>query len=216
MEGNPAAQAELARLGIRQVPAVSIGDRALHGWNPAGYAKLLGVAYGPTEKLPPAALGARLDDLLACGQRLTGRIPVERMGWKMPTRDRSLGDLAFHLFRVGLTFADAMDKDGLAEGWFREKIPAELTDAAAVVRYGALVRGRLQGWFEGASPREFERDVPTYYGPQPAHDFLERSTWHVAQHLRQLHVLLTELGVDPGEPMPLALFKDLPLPDAIW
>jgi hypothetical protein len=216
VEGNPEAQAELASLGIRQVPAVSIGTRAVHGWNPAGYAELLGVPYGPAKVLPPAELGARLDDLLACGQRLAGRIPAEHMGWKMPTRDRSLGDLAFHLFRVGLTFADAMDGDGLAEGWFREKIPLDLTDGAAVARYGALVRGRLQGWFEGAGPSEFARDVKTYYGPQPAHDFLERSTWHVAQHLRQLHHLLTELGIDPGEPMPLALFADLPLPESLW
>jgi hypothetical protein len=198
------------------VPAVSLGARVVHGWNPAGYAALLGVTYKPRAMLAPAALGARLDALLECAGRLALRIPDGLMTWTMPSRDRSLGDLAFHAFRVGLTFADAMDTGELPEGWFREKIPADLVDGAAVARYGALVRGRLQGWFQGAGPREFDRDVRTYYGPQPAHEFLERSTWHVAQHVRQLHVLLVELGVDPGEPMPAHLFEDLPLPDSIW
>lgn len=216
MEGDPGAQAELGRLGVRQVPAVAVGDRVVHGWNPTAYAALLGVEYRPRPMLSPAELAERLDQLLACGGRLAARIPAGRMGWTMPTRDRSLGDLAFHLFRVGLSFADAMDGGELPEGWFRERIPEDLADGAAVARYGALVRGRLQGWFEGAGAGEFARDVKTYYGPQPAHELLERTTWHVAQHLRQLHHLLGELGLDPGEPSPSALFERLPLPESLW
>jgi len=47
---------------VPRVPAVSIGARAVHGWNPAGYAQLLGVPYAETRQLPPRELAARLGD----------------------------------------------------------------------------------------------------------------------------------------------------------
>ena len=66
-----------------------------------------------------------------------------------------------------------------------------------MARYGALVRARLGGWFEGAGAGEYARVIDVYYGPQSAHDLLERTVWHAAQHLRQLYVLAGELGVGP-------------------
>ena len=102
------------------------------------------------------------------------------------------------------------------EGWLQEKAPADLTDGASVVRYGALVRGRLGGWFEGAGDGEYARIIRVYYGPQSGHDLLERTTWHAAQHLRQLHVMATELGVAVPDPLPVADFEGLPLPASLW
>ena len=63
------------------------------------------------------------------------------------------------------------------------KLVEHAGDGAAVARYGALVRGRLAGWFEGAAPGEYARVIAVYYGPQAAHELLERTTWHAAQHL---------------------------------
>ena len=147
---------------------------------------------------------------------MTRAIPTERIGWKPPERDRTVGDLAFHVFRVGLSFADAMDLGQLPESWFGERAPADLADGPAIARYGTLVRGRLAGWFEGAADSEFARDVQTYYGPQSAHDFLERTTWHAAQHLRQLHVLADRLGITLPSSLDPSLFQDLPMPESIW
>jgi len=45
---------------------------------------------------------------------------------------------------------------------------------------------------------------------------LERTTWHAAQHLRQLYILSDRIGVKPSAPEPVELYKDLPLPKAIW
>ena len=98
----------------------------------------------------------------------------------------------------------------------RERAPADFTDGAAVARYGALVRGRVGGWFDGAGDSEFARDANTYYGPQPAHEFLERTTWHCAQHLRQLHVLFDRLGLRAPAPLDETLLDRLPLPESIW
>jgi hypothetical protein len=206
----------MLRLGVSRPPAVAVGDRVVHGWNPEGYAALVGVAYSVPGKLTPRALGARLDAILAAAEELTRAIPAARVGWKPPERDRSLGDLAFHVFRVGVSFADAMDGDGLREGWFGEPAPPDLADGPALARYGALARARLAGWFDGAADGEFARTVRTYYGPQAAHEFLERTTWHTAQHLRQLHVLFERIGVTPPAPLDTGLLANLPLPESIW
>ncbi len=216
VDAEPHANAELQGLGVPRVPAVVVDGRAVHGWNPPGYAELLGVAYTPATQLPPRELARRLDAILAAAQALVRLVPAERMGWTPPERDRPLRDLGFHVFRVGVSFVDAMDRGELPETWFMEKAPPDLADGESIARYGALARGRIAGWFEGASPKEFERDVQVYYGPQNAHDLLERTTWHAAQHLRQLHALLDRLGIQPPAPLPVHLFKDLPLPDALW
>ncbi len=216
VQAQPAAYAELERLGVTRVPAVIVGDRAAHGWNPPAYAELLGVPYARAHQLAPAELGRRLDRILGAVQELVRLIPAERMDWTPPERERPLCDLGFHAFRVGLAFVDAMDTGELPESWFDEKAPADFADGAAIARYGALVRGRIGGWFEGASPREFERVIRVYYGPQSGHDLLERTAWHAAQHLRQLYVLAERLGIAPPAPLPTDAFEGLPLPDALW
>jgi len=203
-------------LGAPRPPAVAFGGRAVHGWNPEGYAELLGIKLPEKLRLPPPVLAARLDQILAAVEGLVGRIDAARFTWKPPERDRSIGDLGYHAFRVGLSFIDAVDHDGLQEGWFGEHAPADLRDGPALARYGALVRARLAGWFEGASADEFTRTVKTYYGPQGAHELLERTTWHAGQHLRQLYDLAARLGIDPPAPIAADLFQGLPIPESVW
>jgi len=119
--------------------------------------------------------------------------------------DPALRDLAFGLFRLGLGFADGMDLGRVPEGGRDEPAPADLLDGASVARYGALVRGRLAGWFEGAGPREFARVIAVPDGPRPAHELLERVTAAAATRLRALHDALASRGVAPREPLPAAL-----------
>jgi len=153
-------------------------------------------------------LGRRLDEILAATERLIRPVPEAEMA--------CLRDPAFQIFRLGLGFVDGMDRGRLAGDWRDERAPEDLRDGGAVARYGALVRGRVTGWFEGASPREFERVIKVYYGPQSGHDLLERTTWHAAQHLRQLYALAERLVIAPPGPMPADAFVGLPLPDALW
>jgi uncharacterized damage-inducible protein DinB len=216
VEGDPTALAELKRLGVPRVPAVAVGDQAVHGWNPPECARLLGVAYEAAAKLPPAELAARLDQILESTERLLRALPDAHLDFKPPERDRSLRDLGYHVFRLSLAFIDAMDLGALPESWFQETAPAGIRDGAALGSYGALVRARLQGWFQGAAAGEYAGVVKTYYGPQSGHELLERTAWHAAQHLRQLYVLADRLGVTPPAPMPVDAFRGLPLPDALW
>jgi len=216
VEDDPGALAELARLGVPLVPAVLLGERAVHGWNPAAYAELLSVRYTAPPALPPAELGVRLDRILEATQRLLVPLDARQLDYTPPERARPLRDLAYHVFRLALAFVDGMDHGELPEGWLQERAPDDLRDGPAVARYGALVRGRIAGWFEGAAPGEFARVIGVYYGPQSGHELLERTAWHAAQHLRQLHVLVGRLGGVPAAPLPADAFAGLPLPDALW
>jgi len=201
---------------VPRVPAVVVGDRAVHGWNPAGYAELVGVDYRPAIKLSPKVLAERLDRILATTEALVREIPDERMEWTPPERNRPLADLGFHVFRLSLGFVEGVDRATFPETVHTEKAPADLRSGDAVARYGALVRARLSGWFAGAGGDEFTQTVETYWGPVVAHDLLERTTWHAAQHMRQLYILAARIDVKPPTPEPTELYKDLPLPAAIW
>jgi hypothetical protein len=207
---------ELKRLGVPRVPAVSIGDRAVHGWNPAGYAALLGVPYSGQDQLPPRELARRLDRILDSAQSLIARFDRAQLDTIPPERKRSIRDLGYHIFRVGLSFVDTMDRGHLPETWFDERAPHGMDDGGDVARWGALVRGRIAGWFDGAADNEFDRTLSIYYGPQGAHDLLERTAWHCGQHLRQLYVLAERLDIKPAAPLPTEAFKGLPMPEALW
>jgi hypothetical protein len=216
VQAYPAGYDELKRLGISRVPAVTVGDRAAQGWNPPAYAALLGIPYKAATRLAPTELARRLDIILDSTQRLVQSVPDQHLDWRPPERNRTVRNLGFHVFRLSLAFVDGMDLGEFPETWLLDQAPDDLRDGAAIARYGALVRGRITGWFEGASPHEFERVIKVYYGPQSGHDLLERTTWHAAQHLRQLYVLAERLAITPPAPMPAYAFEGLPLPDAIW
>ena len=216
MQAHPEGYEELARLGIMRVPALTVGDRAAQGWNPPAYAELLSIPYSATLKLAPAVLAQRLDIVLDTTQQLIRNVPDRHLDWRPPERNRTFRNLGYHVFRLSLAFVDGMDLGEFPESWLLDQAPADLHDGAAIARYGALVRGRISGWFEGASPAEFERIIKVYYGPQSGHDLLERTTWHAAQHLRQLYILAARIDVKPEGPEPVEAYKDLPLPAAIW
>ena len=159
-------------------------------------------------RLDPGELGRRLDDILAAGERMIRGVPEADL-------DPALRDLAFGLFRVALGFADGMDLGRFPEDWRHEPAPADLLDGASLARYGALVRGRLAGWFEGAAPREFARVIAVHDGPQPGRELLERVTGAAAEALRALDAALARRGLAPREPLPAAV-DGLPAPARPW
>ena len=207
---------ELAAAGVARVPALLANGRVAHGWNPPAYAELLGVSYRAVEKMSPKELAQRLDLVLETTERLMADLPMDALDYKAPERDRTMRDLGYHVFRLSLAFVDAMDLDDFPQHWLNSNAPPEMVEGTDVARYGALVRARIAGWFDGASAGEFDRTVAVYYGPQPAHELLERTTWHAAQHLRQLYAVVGDLGITPARPLPEGIFDRLPMPDSLW
>lgn len=166
--------------------------------------------------LRPLELAARLDRILACAERLIASLPVRALDQRPPPLDGSVRDLAFRIFRRSLAYVDGMDMGEQPRTWLEERAPADLVDGPAIARYGALVRGRISGWFEGAAPSEFARNIKPYDGPQNGHALLEHTVSTAAQQLRRLHALATALGLPSPEPLPTSDFEGLPMPASPW
>jgi hypothetical protein len=214
VEAQPEAREELKRLGIPAVPAVVTAQGAVHGWNPRGVAALFGIVLPDGPPMPVSELARRLDRVLDAACRLVAGVAPEHLTLRHPGRDRSLKDLAFHLMRVGLSIRDAVSERRFPEAWLRERAPEGLADGAALAGYGQAVRRALAAWLEDSAV--IHGSVETYYGPQDAHELMERTVWHAAQHLRQIDALLTDAGAPPREPLNASLLEKLPLPASIW
>ena len=200
VEAEPERKRDLEPFGISRVPATIVGDRVVHGWNPKALAELVGARYEERTQLAPAELARRLDAVLVATQRAIRQVPREQLGMKAPGRDRTVRQLGFHVFRVSASFVDTREQGHLSEHWFEESPPVEMADGEAIAR----------------GPAKTTRMVSTYYGPQSAHDFMERTTWHAAQHLRQIYWLLDRMGVQAESPLADAEFDGLPLPIEVW
>jgi hypothetical protein len=51
---------------------------------------------------------------------------------------------------------------------------------------------------------------------QPLHHVLERSTWHSAQHARQIIAVLERFGIAPEGPLTAQDYAGLPMPAGLW
>ena len=214
VEARPEAKAHLRSLGIPAVPAVVVGDRAVHGWNPSALAELVGVPYTEPTRLSPAELSARLDRILAATARVMRQVPPHHLGMTHPGRDRSVRQLGYHVFRLSLALRDARIQGRLPEAWLQEEAPVDVVDGSAVASYGETVRRQLAQWFAEAGA--VAGHVETYYGRQTVEELLERTVWHAAQHLRQLYDLLGRMGLAPDRPLAELDWQGLPLPTEIW
>ena len=87
---------------------------------------------------------------------------------------------------------------------------------AEIAGYGEEVIGRLQKWWDGLEDKSLSRKMKTYYGMQPMHVVFERSTWHSAQHARQLIHVLERLGIEPDGRLTPEDLAGLPLPERLF
>ena len=88
-----------------------------------------------------------------------------------------------------------------------------LLDSSARLRRS--VSQALAVWWSGNQSR-LPATVDTYCGMQSLHAVLERTTWHVARHARQLESLLELRGVEPAPRLAPVLLDGLPLPAHVW
>lgn len=205
---------DLAPFGITRVPAVVVGDKAVHGWNPQGLAELVGVAYDDSGKLSCEELAARLDTILLAAQRAVRQIPDAHLGFKWPGRDRTIRELGYHVFRVALSYRDTREQGMLMEDWFGENPPDEMRTGADVAAFGEQAQVQMAEWLQGDGV--YEGMCDTYYGSQSAPELFERTVWHAAQHVRQIYVMLETVGVTPEAPLTEADYQGLPLPENLW
>ncbi len=215
MANEPGGLDELHALGPRTVPVLAWGDDYVFGQSIRDVSQFLGLDDAGDGPLPPEELYQRMDLVLAAAARYLRQIPDDRIDDKLPNRDRSYRELGYHVFVVIDCFLDVTKGRVLRSERFDERPPSDLRHGPEIADYGETIRSQLADWWT-SQQADFSRQVPTYYGDQSLHDVMERGTWHAAQHVRQLMMVLEELGLAPDGPLTPADLADLPLPDQVW
>ena len=208
---------ELASFGLRQVPIVTRGREWANGQVLADIARLAGIPWGEQKLLPVPELRRRLFAVLEGADRFFGQLPEGAIGTLLPNRPRSYADLTYHIFNIADAFLEEADRIPLTFDSYNRVPPPGMGGQAAILAYGLDVRKRLAAWFDGPGRLvDWNGRAEVYYGEQTRHQFLERTTWHAGQHVRQLAWVLDGMGIVPDRKLGPETFKDLPMPEKVW
>lgn len=209
-----AALVDLQRLGARSVPVVSHGDRFVYAQSLDDVARFLGLLALPAP-LPPATTLPRIARFLDVAGREAAALPPTMLEQHWPGReDRALADLAWHVPMIAEATLCALQGGLLDYAWFERRPAADQRQPAAIAAQVANTAARWQMLALGASAT-LPTTLHTYYGAQPLAAVLERTAWHMAQHLRQLQGWLLGRGHLPAAPLQPAETDDLPLPEGL-
>jgi hypothetical protein len=210
--------AELAALGIRSVPIVRRGNEWANGQVLRDVARVAGIAWGGAPVLPTPELADRLVDIQSAAQRLFAQIPDDKLGRMLPHRPRSYAQLGYHIFNIADAFLEhEVEGLPLKEGAYGRVPPPAIDGKAKILAYGHDVLERFRAWWDGSGrTTDFSRKAHVYYGDVTLHEYLERTTWHSGQHVRQLMMVLDMLGIAPDRPPGKETFAGLPMPDKVW
>ena len=214
VHAEPGAVAELAALGVRAVPVVARGDAYVLGQDLDEVARFVGID-ARRERLEAGVLVARLIALLDTVAHHAGQLPPDALAERLPGRERTHLDLPYHVAQVAVGLLDAALGRALTFEHFERRAPPGIGTAAEVAGFVRSASQAVAHWWASSQDR-LPVVVDTYYGSRPLHEVLERSTWHVAQHARQLERLLQMRGIDPCPPLSTALLAGLPLPREVW
>lgn len=208
---------QLLTLGARTVPVVAKGDTFVFGQLLESIAEFLGTAGTGQHKLPPEHLVPRYRVILEAARRLVAQVPSERKSERViPNRDRSIRLLCHHMFRIAESFIEAWD--GAEYTVQSANVPPadDIQMPQQIIAYGDTVRARFDAWWKRVEDKSCRKTLDTFLGPCPAHDLLERSTWHTAQHCRQLADVPEGFGITPDRPLTQEQLAGLPLPARLY
>jgi hypothetical protein len=216
---DASARDKLFKLGPKSVPVLAKGSQYIFCQNLEDVAEFVGLAASGHTPLPPEILIVKWLTVLRAASRYVRQFPNERLAERaIETRDRSIRLLSHHIFRIGEAFLEVAI-DGV-EYWAQlANVPPEdgtYLTGNAIAGYGNSIIERLEQWWDGLEDKSCRQKVRTFYGEQPAHQLLERSTWHSAQHTRQINAVLGRLAIDADGPLTDQDYAGLPLPEGLW
>jgi len=207
------------KFGITTVPVLARAGQYIFCQNLEDVAEFVGVQGTGHTPLPPAVLLAKWINVLRAAQRYIRQIPdwrlVERV---IDNRDRSIRLMSHHIFRIGEAFLETAIDDVEYRVNNANVPPADgtCTTGAEIVQYGDSIISRIQTWWEQLEDKSCRQKIRTFYGTPPLHQLFERSTWHSAQHTRQIIALLERFGIPPDERLSSEDLAGLPLPEGLW
>lgn len=196
------------------VPAVVKGDIAVAGLDLVRIAELIGAEYAPPPMLPPATLRARHARVIDALTTMIGQVSDADLAWQLPDRPRTLGQLSGHAGTIMRTFLDAHDTGKLLYTWARP--PREMFTTREIIDWALETQDLFERWWSDYGFDDpFDGIINTHWGHRTLHEVLERSTWHPAQHTRQVAYFLEYFGVDPVGKLQAEDLAGLPLPERV-
>ena len=216
---DPGARERLLSFGVQTVPVLARGEQYIFCQNLEDVAEFVGLQGSGHTPLPPAELVKKWLAVLRAAQRYIRQIPNPRLNERaIDSRDRSIRLLSHHVFRIGEAFLETAIDD--VEYWANNaNVPPKdgtCNTGEEIVAYGAGIIERIENWWSGLEDRSCRHKIRTFYGTPPMHQLLERSTWHSAQHARQLIAVLERFGIEPIGRLAADDLAGLPLPEGVW
>jgi hypothetical protein len=212
-------QQELLKLGARSVPVLARGEQYIFCQNLEDVAEFVGLQGTGHTPLAPEVLLAKWVHVLRAAQRYILQIPGDRLAERViDNRDRSIRLMSHHIFRIGEAFLDTVIDD-VEYRIDNANIPPDegsCVSGVEIASYGDTIIERLETWWKQLEDTSCQQKVRTFYGMQPMHQLLERSTWHSAQHTRQLIAVLERFGIEPNGRLTPEDLAGLPLPEGLW
>ncbi len=195
---------------------LSRGDDWIFAQNIGHVAKFVGLNEATGPVLSPDQLVRRLDLFMSTAIRIIPQMPDDRLDTHVPNRPRSYRVLGHHIFRIPEAMLDVEGGATLTYDMLTAPPPADMTTSAGIAAYGQRVLDAVRTWWDTKADKSGRDTVQTYYGPQLLHEYLERSTWHCGQHVRQWGMLLGMADVTPAVVLAEADFAGLPMPGSVW
>ncbi len=182
----------------------------------AEFVGLQGSGHSP---LPPEVLFDKWITVLRAAQRYVRQIPEPKLAERaIDNRDRSIRLLSHHIFRIGEAFLETALEDVEYRTNNANVPPAHgsCMTGAEIAEYGDAIIERIENWWTRLEDKSCRQEVRTFYGTPPMHQLFERSTWHSAQHARQMMAVLERFGIEPNDALTAKDLAGLPLPERIW
>ena len=212
---SPTARDALIALGARSIPVLARGSDWIHGQDIDELARFVGVTL-ISHQIEPTELVSKLDYFLVTAAELTQHIPAVLLETELPNRmDRTTADLAAHIAWIVRGFLIASLGGELEFRHFEIRPHGADRSIQSLIEALQQTQKDLHSWWQHAQASP-PLTVVTYYGVQTFHSVLERTTWHVAQHCRQLEWALRSAGVTLPRTLSSAALAQLPLPRGIW
>jgi hypothetical protein len=209
----------LLSLGAQSVPVLAKDGQFIFCQNMEDVAEFVGLQGSGHSPLPPAVLVKKWITVLRAAQRHIRQVPDARMTQRaIENRDRSIRLLSHHIFRIGEAFLETAIDDVEYQTNNANVPPPKGTcvTGAGIIEYGDAVIERVETWWTRLEDKSCRQKIRTFYGTPPMHQLLERSTWHSAQHARQMIAVLERFGIEPNGRLSAEDLAGLPLPQGIW
>jgi hypothetical protein len=209
----------LLSLGAQSVPVLAKGGQFIFCQNMEDVAEFVGLQGSGHNPLPPEALFEKWITVLRASQRYVRQIPDSRLAERaIDNRDRSIRLLSHHIFRIGEAFLETALDDVEYRTNNANVPPADgsCVTGLEIAAYGDGIVKRVESWWGGLADKSCRQKVKTFYGTPPMHQLFERSTWHSAQHARQMIAVLERIGIEPNGRLSAGDLAGLPLPERIW